>query len=167
MYPDVAPYDQGLFRAGDGNAIYWECCGNPNGIPVVYIHGGPGSGSTVAARRFFDPKAYRIVLFDQRGCGRSHPLLMQRSQLAFNTTARLVDDIEGLRCHISVERWVVLGVSWGTTLALAYAQAHPERVAAMVLACVTTTSRRMFKSCRGVVRVGGRSRFPHPRRSAE
>lgn len=142
MYPNTEPYEHGLLPVGDGNAIFWECCGNPHGKPAVYFHGGPGSGSTPAARRFFDAEAYRIVLFDQRGCGRSEPLLASRSDLDFNTTQHLIGDIELLRRHLSIDRWVVLGVSWGTTLALAYAQTHPDRVAALVLACVTTTSRR-------------------------
>lgn len=141
MYPNTEPYDHGLLPVGDGNAMFWECCGNSNGKPAVYFHGGPGSGSTSNARRFFDAEAYKIVLFDQRGCGRSKPLLTSRSDLDFNTTQHLIHDIELLRRHLSIERWVVLGVSWGTTLALAYAQAHPDHVAALVLACVTTTSR--------------------------
>lgn len=142
MYPDIEPYDQGLLDVGDGNSIYWECCGNPKGKPAVYLHGGPGSGCTPGARRFFDPKAYRIVLFDQRGCGRSRPLLNDRLQLQNNTTQHLLRDLEALRKHLLVDRWVMLGVSWGTTLALAYAQAYPQYVAALVLACVTTTSPR-------------------------
>ena len=142
MYPDVEPHDRGLLDVGDGNSIYWECCGNPNGKPAVYVHGGPGSGSTPGARRFFDPERYRIVVFDQRGCGRSRPLLNHRSQLQTNTTQHLIRDLELLRAHLSIGRWVMLGVSWGTTLALAYAQAYPQNVDALVLACVTTTSRR-------------------------
>jgi proline iminopeptidase len=145
MYPEIEPYDQGLLAVGDGNSIYWECCGNPNGKPAVYLHGGPGSGCTLGARRFFDPEAYRIVLFDQRGCGRSQPLLSDRSQLEINTTQHLIRDLEAIRSHLSIEHWVMLGASWGTTLALAYAQAYPERVAALVLASVTTTSRREVK----------------------
>lgn len=132
----------GLLDVDDGNSIYWECSGNPEGQPAVYIHGGPGSGSTPHARRFFDPGTYRIVLFDQRGCGRSRPILTHRSQLQANTTQHLINDLELLREQLAVERWFVLGASWGTTLALAYAQAHPKRVAGIVLAGVTTTSRR-------------------------
>lgn len=142
MYPSIEPYDQGLLPVGDGNAIYWECCGNPKGKPAIYLHGGPGSGSTPNARRYFDPETYRTVLFDQRGCGRSQPLLTDRSQLQFNTTHRLIQDIETLRTHLSIDRWVVLGVSWGTTLGLVYAQQYPQHVAGLVLACVTTTSHR-------------------------
>jgi proline iminopeptidase len=141
VYPEVEPYQHGLLDVGDGNAIYWECCGNPSGIPALYVHGGPGSGCTPGARRYFDPAVYRIVLFDQRGCGRSAPLVTQRSHLDVNTTAHLIADMERLREHLSIERWAVLGISWGTTLALAYAQEHPQRVAALVLGCVTTTSR--------------------------
>ena len=142
MYPDIEPYDQGLLGAADGTSIYWECSGNPNGKPAVYIHGGPGSGCSPSARRFFDPDAYRIVLLDQRGCGGSRPLLKHRAQLQVNTTQHLISDLESLRAHLSIERWIVLGMSWGSTLALAYAQTHPERVAGLVLAGVTTTSRR-------------------------
>ncbi len=142
MYPDIEPYEQGLLDVGDGNLVYWECCGNPNGTPAVYFHGGPGSGCTPRARSFFDPDRYRIVLFDQRGCGRSRPLVDRRSRLRANTTQHLVRDIEFIRAHLAVERWTVLGLSWGSTLALAYAQTHPERVARLILASVTTTSRR-------------------------
>lgn len=142
MYPDIEPYDQGLLAAGEGNSIYWECSGNPGGKAAVYVHGGPGSGSMPWARRFFDPQTYRIILFDQRGCGRSRPLLSERSQLNANTTAHLIRDLESLRTHLHIERWLMLGGSWGSTLALAYAQTHPERVAALVLAGVATTSRR-------------------------
>lgn len=141
VYPNIEPYDQGLLDVGDGNAIYWECCGNPHGQPTVYLHGGPGSGCTPGSRRFFDPEKYKIVLFDQRGCGRSQPLLNDRSQLRCNTTQHLIFDLESLRTHLVIERWTVLGISWGTTLALAYAETYPQHVAALVLACVTTTSR--------------------------
>jgi len=142
FYPEIEPHAQGLLDVGDGNSIYWECCGNPTGMPALYVHGGPGSGCTPGARRFFDPHKYRIILFDQRGCGRSHPLLTHRTQLTTNTTQHLVRDMETLRKHLSVDRWFMLGGSWGTTLALAYAQTHSERVSGIVLACVTTTSRR-------------------------
>lgn len=141
MYPEIAPYDRGLLDVGDGNSIYWECCGNPRGKPAVYLHGGPGSGSAPGARRFFNPEKYRIILLDQRGCGRSKPLLNDRSQLRSNTTHHLIHDLESLRTQLAVDRWTMLGVSWGTTLALAYAQTYPEQVAALVLACVATTSR--------------------------
>ncbi len=142
LFPNSEPYDRGLLDVGDGNFIYWECCGNPKGAPAVYVHGGPGSGCTPGARRFFDPQKYRIVLFDQRGCGRSQPLLTHKQQLETNTTEHLIGDMESVRKRLSVERWTMLGVSWGTTLALAYAQAYARHVATLVLACVTTTSRR-------------------------
>jgi proline iminopeptidase len=142
-FPAIEPYDSGMLDVGDGHAIYWECCGNPHGKPALYLHGGPGSGASPGQRRFFDPVAYRAVLFDQRGAGRSRPLASEpASDLGTNTTPHLIADIEALRRHLGVERWVVLGLSWGTTLALAYAQAHPQRVEALVLALVTTTSRR-------------------------
>jgi proline iminopeptidase len=131
-----------MLDVSNGNSIYWECCGNPNGKPAVYLHGGPGSGCTPGERRFFDPEEYKIVLFDQRGCGRSRPLLNERSQLQSNTTQHLVADLESLRKYLAIERWVMLGISWGTTLALAYAQSFPQNVAALVLASVTTTSRK-------------------------
>lgn len=131
-----------MLDAGDGHSVYWERCGNPHGVPAVYVHGGPGSGFTRGAGRFFDLQKYDLVLFDQRGCGRSRPLLSNKSDLRSNTTQHLIRDLESLRRHLGVKRWVMLGVSWGTTLALAYAQAHSGRVAALVLACVTTTSRR-------------------------
>lgn len=140
MYPQIEPYDRGLLEVGYDNSIYWECCGKPNGKPAVYIHGGPGAGSTPGARRFFDPEKYRAVLFDQRGCGRSRPLLDNQAELQTNTTQHLISDIESLRVHLQIDRWTVVGVSWGTTLALAYAQKCPGRVAGLVLACVTTTS---------------------------
>ena len=135
-------HEHGMLDVGDGNSIYWECSGNPRGFPAVYIHGGPGAGCTPGARRYFDPERYRVILFDQRGCGRSRPLLSEKSQLQTNTTQHLIRDLETLREHLSIERWVMLGISWGTTLALAYAQAYPQHVAALVLACLTTTSRR-------------------------
>ena len=143
QFPAIEPYDSGLLDVGAGHRVYWECCGNPDGRPALYLHGGPGSGCTPGQRRFFDPAAYRIVLFDQRGSGRSRPLASDPdADLAANTTAHLIADIEALRRLHGVERWTILGLSWGTTLGLAYAQAHPGRVAALVLGLVTTTSRR-------------------------
>jgi proline iminopeptidase len=122
--------------------MYWEASGNPQGKPALYLHGGPGSGLQTGYRQFFDPERYLIVSFDQRGCGRSLPLASDPdSDLASNTTQALLADIEQLREHLGIERWLLTGVSWGTTLALAYAQAHPERVSEIVLAAVTTTSR--------------------------
>jgi proline iminopeptidase len=128
-----------MLDVGDGHLLYWETCGNPAGTPAVWLHGGPGSGASLGARRNFDPDAYRVVLFDQRGCGRSRPLATEPdSNPSTNTTARLVDDIEQLRAHLGITQWVVAGVSWGVTLAIADAQRHPEAVQAMVLAAVTS-----------------------------
>ncbi|WP_242902396.1 prolyl aminopeptidase [Actinomadura terrae] len=134
FYPEVEPHDSGLLDVGDGNQIYWEVCGNPDGKPAVFLHGGPGGGVLPAHRRFFDPSAYRIVLFDQRNCGRSLPSASDPAvSLEHNTTPHLVADIERLREHLSIDRWLVFGGSWGSTLALSYAQAHPERVTEIVL----------------------------------
>jgi proline iminopeptidase len=132
-YPATSPYESGLLDVGDGQRIHWEVCGNPSGKPVVFLHGGPGGGIHEEHRRFFDPQAYRIVLFDQRGCGRSTPHVADGADLAVNTTGHLIRDIEALRVHLGVQRWQVFGGSWGSTLALAYAQAHPDRVTEMVL----------------------------------
>jgi proline iminopeptidase len=137
------PHEQGLLDVGDGHRIHWEVCGEPDGKPVVVLHGGPGSGCAAWWRELFDPRAYRIVLFDQRGCGRSRPHAGAPTvDLATNTTHHLLADIELLRRHLSIERWQVVGGSWGSTLALAYAQRHPERVTEMVLFSVATTTRR-------------------------
>jgi proline iminopeptidase len=142
-YPHIEPYDSGMLDLGDGQRVYWETCGNPDGKPAIVLHGGPGSGCAVGQRRYFNPDTYRIVLFDQRGAGRSRPLASDpNADLGSNTTMHLIADIELLRAHLHVERWTVLGLSWGATLGLAYAEAHPERVSAVVLALVTTTSRR-------------------------
>ncbi len=142
-YPPIEPYDTGMLDVGDGHQVYWECCGNPDGKPALYLHGGPGSGSSPGQRRFFDPDAYRVVLFDQRGSGRSRPLANDDdTDLSTNTTAHLIADIEALRRLHHVESWTVLGLSWGTTLGLAYAETYPQQVNALVLALVTTTSRR-------------------------
>ena len=129
LYPPVEPHRHGLLAVGHGHEIYWEECGNPEGKPAVFLHGGPGAGCDTRARRFFDPARYRIVLFDQRGCGRSRP----HASLEHNTTWDLVADMEQLREHLGIERWQVFGGSWGSTLALAYAQAHPSRVSELVL----------------------------------
>lgn len=143
QFPAIEPYDRGMLDVGDGHRVYWECCGNPDGTPALYLHGGPGSGCSPGQRRFFDPATYRVVLFDQRGSGRSRPLASEPdADLRANTTAHLIADIEALRQLHRVERWTVLGLSWGTTLALAYAQTHPQRISALVLGFVTTTSRR-------------------------
>ncbi|MGV9611201.1 prolyl aminopeptidase [Nocardia xishanensis] len=133
LYPPIEPYDSGLLDVGEGHSVYWEVSGNPDGKPVVFLHGGPGGGTAPFHRQFFDPSAYRIVLFDQRGCGRSTPHIADGADLAHNTTWHLVADIEALREHLGVDRWQVFGGSWGSTLALAYAQKHPERVTELVL----------------------------------
>ena len=129
LYPPIEPVRHGHLAADHGHEIYWEECGNPEGKPVVFLHGGPGAGCDPRARRFFDPARYRIFLFDQRGCGKSRP----HASLEHNTTWDLVADIERLRAFFGVERWQVFGGSWGSTLALAYAEAHPERVSELVL----------------------------------
>jgi proline iminopeptidase len=142
LHPAVEPFASGRLDVGDGQRIHWEASGNPAGKPALFVHGGPGSGCTAEQRRFFDPAAYRIVLFDQRGCGRSTPSAGDpATDLAVNTTWHLVADIERLREHLGVERWLLAGVSWGVTLALAYAEAHPERVSELVLVGVTLTRR--------------------------
>jgi proline iminopeptidase len=129
LYPPIEPYEDGKLAVSPLHTLHYEVCGNPAGTPVVFLHGGPGGGTNADHRRFFDPSAYRIVLFDQRGAGRSTP----HASLEENTTWHLVADIERLRAHLGVERWVVFGGSWGSTLALAYAETHPERVRALVL----------------------------------
>jgi proline iminopeptidase len=142
-FPVVEPYETGMLDVGDGQHVYWETVGTRGGLPAVWLHGGPGSGASVTARGYFDPAAYPAVLFDQRGCGRSRPLASDaEADLSTNTTPHLVADLERLRKHLGIERWVVVGVSWGVTLGLVYAQAFPERVAAMVLAAVTSGTRR-------------------------
>ncbi|SEV91085.1 proline iminopeptidase [Aliiroseovarius sediminilitoris] len=129
LHPPIDPFDRRMLDVGDGHRIYVEQSGNPHGIPVVVFHGGPGGGSSPAMRRFFDPDDYRIILFDQRGCGRSRP----HASIEANTTWHLVQDIEHIRLTLGVDRWVVFGGSWGATLALIYAQTHPSRVAWLVL----------------------------------
>jgi proline iminopeptidase len=129
LYPEIEPYDSGFLQVPPLHRVYFEECGNPKGKPVVFVHGGPGAGCNAKSRRFFDPARYRIVLFDQRGCGRSTP----HAELTDNTTWHLVADMELLREHLKLPRWQVFGGSWGSTLALAYAQAHPDRVSELVL----------------------------------
>jgi proline iminopeptidase len=145
VYPEIEPHDQGVVNAGEGNAVYWETCGNPRGKPAVVLHGGPGSGCSDWHRRLFDPAVYRIVLFDQRNCGRSTPHASDpATDLAANHTWNLIADIELLRRHLGLERWLVLGGSWGSTLALAYAETHPDRVTEMILFGVTTGRHEEF-----------------------
>ena len=142
LYPAVEPYESGLLEVSNGQSLYWETVGNPAGIPVLYLDGGPGSGCTVGARRFFDPETFRAVLFDQRGCGRSLPLASGPDvDLTVNTTAHILDDIERLREHLGIERWLVSGLSWGVSLGLVYAQAFPERVIAMAMGAITGGTR--------------------------
>jgi proline iminopeptidase len=129
LYPPLEPYAAGRLAVGHGHEIYFEQCGNPSGAPALLVHGGPGGGSNPTMRRFHDPTRYRIILFDQRGCGRSTPY----ASLEHNTTWDLVADIERLRRHLGIERWQLFGGSWGSTLSLAYAEAHPERVQSLVL----------------------------------
>jgi proline iminopeptidase len=127
---------------GDGNLVYWEACGNPDGKPALVVHGGPGSGCSPGNRRYFDPERYRVVLFDQRGCGRSTPHASDpATDMSVNTTHHLIADMEQLREHLSIERWLLYGGSWGSTLILAYAERHPERVSQIVLLGVTMTRR--------------------------
>ncbi|MET8426357.1 prolyl aminopeptidase [Nocardia sp. NPDC004860] len=133
LYPPIEPYEQDMLDVGDGQRLYYEVSGNPDGKPAVFLHGGPGGGTSPYHRQFFDPEAYRIVLFDQRGCGRSTPHIADGASLEHNTTGHLVADIERLRTHLGVEQWLVFGGSWGSTLALSYAQAHPDRVTELVL----------------------------------
>ena len=133
LYPPLEPYETGMLDVDDGQQLYWEISGNPHGKPVVFLHGGPGGGTAPLHRRFFDPAAYRIVLVDQRGCGRSRPHVADGADLSVNTTDHLVSDIERLRIFLGVDRWMVFGGSWGSTLALAYAQRHPARVTELVL----------------------------------
>ncbi|MGL5811019.1 MAG: alpha/beta fold hydrolase [Nocardioides sp.] len=141
--PRVEPYESGMLEVGDGHALYWETVGSPDGVPLLWLHGGPGTGTSVGTRRVLDLGTCRGVLFDQRGCGRSRPLAGDPgADLAVNTTDHLVADIERLREHLGIRRWVVSGGSWGVTLALAYAQRHPDRVLAMALAAVTAGTRR-------------------------
>jgi proline iminopeptidase len=140
-YPVTEPFDAGMLDVGDGQHIYWEAAGNRHGKPAVILHGGPGSGMSARTRRMFDPLRYMIVQFDQRQCGRSTPHASEPTiDLSANTTAHLIADIERMRAHVGVDRWLVWGGSWGTTLALAYAQAHPSRVSEMILASVVGTS---------------------------
>jgi proline iminopeptidase len=141
-FPPLEPYNHGLLDVGDGNRVYWETCGNPSGKPALVVHGGPGSGCGASSRRYFDPKRYRVVLFDQRGCGRSLPHASNPAvEMSVNTTHHLIADMERLREALGVERWLLYGGSWGSTLILAYAERYPERVSEIVILGVTTTRR--------------------------
>jgi proline iminopeptidase len=137
LYPEIVPYKTGRLKVSALHEIYFEECGNPDGRPVVLLHGGPGGGSTPMMRRFHDPERYRIVLLDQRGCGRSTPY----ASLEVNTTWDLIADLERLRMHLHIDRWQVFGGSWGSTLALAYAETHPDRVIELVLRGIFTLRR--------------------------
>lgn len=139
-YPPIEPYATGMLDVGDGNHIHWETSGNPAGKPSLVVHGGPGSGSSPGTRRFYDPEAYRIIQFDQRGCGESTPHASDpATDMSVNTTHHLIADMERLREHLNVDRWQLFGGSWGSTLILAYAERHPERVTEIILTGVTTT----------------------------
>lgn len=141
LYPPTTPYDSGQLALDQRHAMYWETCGKPDGTAVVFLHGGPGAGASPDHRRFFDPAHYRIVIYDQRGAGRSTPL----GALTDNTTPHLIADLETLRRHLGIERWLVFGGSWGSTLALAYAQAHPDRVTGLVLRGIFLCRRSEFE----------------------
>lgn len=129
LFPQIEPCASGMLRLDAAHSMYWEESGNPAGVPAVFLHGGPGAGSTPKHRRFFDPGAYRIIVYDQRGSGRSTPL----GELHDNTTPHLIADLETLRRHVGVERWIVFGGSWGSTLAIAYAEAHAKRCLGLIL----------------------------------
>ncbi|SHG24842.1 prolyl aminopeptidase [Streptoalloteichus hindustanus] len=136
----IEPYAHGMLDVGDDNLVYWEACGNPEGKPVLIVHGGPGSGCSPRMRQGFDPDRWRVVLFDQRGCGRSTPHASDpATDMSHNTTRHLVADMERLREHLGVDRWLLLGGSWGSTLILAYAQQYPHRVSEIIISSVTTT----------------------------
>jgi proline iminopeptidase len=139
LYPEIEPYDSGMLDVGDGQQIHWELCGNPEGKPAVFLHGGPGGGLVPDHRRVFDPDVYRVLLFDQRGCGLSTPNAgVYGADLSANTTWHLVADMERLRDLMHVDRWLVFGGSWGSTLGLAYAETHPERVSELILRGIFT-----------------------------
>jgi len=143
LYPEVEPYEHGMLEVTDGNQIYWEACGNKRGKPALVVHGGPGSGCGPWHRRLFDPSAYRIILFDQRGCGRSTPhASTPDTDLAGNNTANLITDMEALRRHLHIDQWLLWGGSWGSTLAVAYAERYLERATEIVLWGVATGRRK-------------------------
>ncbi len=145
LFPEITPHAHGMLNVGNGNLLYWETCGNPSGKPAIVLHGGPGSGCTRWHRRLFDPAIYRIVIFDQRNCGRSTPNASAlATDLTSNNTANLIEDLERIRQHLDIDRWMLLGGSWGSTLALAYAERHPEKVTEIILWGVTTGRRKEF-----------------------
>ena len=141
LYPELEPFSSGMLPVDDIHTLYWEESGNPQGIPVLFIHGGPGAGTSPKCRQFFDPSYYRIVLFDQRGSGKSTPM----GEVRQNTTPLLVSDMEHLRAHLDIEHWHLFGGSWGSTLALAYAQTHPDRILSMVLRGIFLCRPQEFK----------------------
>ena len=152
MYPPLQRHDHGWLDVGDGHQVYWEACGDPAGAPALFLHGGPGAGCTESDRRWFDPAHYRIVLMDQRGAGRSRP----HRELQANSLQHLIGDIEALRLHLDIERWLIFGGSWGATLALAYAQGQPQRVSALVLRGVflaTAAEREWLYAPAGIARL--------------
>jgi proline iminopeptidase len=161
LHPPIDPFNRFRLEVPGGHDLYVEECGNPKGIPVVVLHGGPGGGCSPGMRRFFNPEKYRIVLFDQRGCGRSRP----HSGLRANTTWDLVDDIERIRATLGIEAWCVFGGSWGATLSLIYAQTHPERALALILRGVFLMTRReldwFYGGGAGLFRPEGWKRFAH------
>jgi proline iminopeptidase len=141
-YPPIEPYETGMLDTGDGNLVYWEACGNPRGIPALMVHGGPGSGCSTGRRRELHPDRHRIILFDQRNCGRSRPPASDlAADMSLNTTDHLIRDMEQLRQHLGIGTWLLSGGSWGVTLSLAYAERFPERVSGLLLFGVTTTRR--------------------------
>jgi proline iminopeptidase len=141
LYPPTEPYDSGFLDTGDGNRVYYEQYGNPKGKPALNVHGGPGAGAVRRPPRAWDPECYRVIRFDQRNCGRSTPHASDpAADMSLNTTQHLIDDMERLREHLGIDKWLLNGASWGSTLVLAYAQQHPGRVTEMVIPAVTTTS---------------------------
>ncbi|MDH6108745.1 proline iminopeptidase [Kitasatospora sp. MAP12-15] len=139
-YPPTSPYGHGILDTGDGNRIYYEQLGNPEGKPVLYVHGGPGAGTPSRPITAWDPERYRVIQYDQRNCGRSTPHASDpAADMSLNTTQHLIDDMERLREHLGIERWLLNGASWGSTLVLAYAQQHPERVSEIIIQMVTMT----------------------------
>ncbi len=158
LYPPTEPFETGMLEVSNLHTIYWEQSGKRDGVPVVFVHGGPGGGTEPAHRRFFDPGHYRIVLFDQRGCGKSRP----HAELRENTTWDLVADMEALRTRLGIQRWHVFGGSWGSTLAMAYAIRHPERALSLTLRGIFMVRR---KELSGSTSRAARSFFPMPGRN--